>query len=406
MMGNYVKDCRFVHSKFTNKPLKSFQCFIHKQHAPCSGKRVQLFELTWLETMKLATFTLLALAEAKLKLKSLDIPDKGFFFIEKSDEKHMGLPDDNKAYKHYIEPTQRERDYHGGCFHGSPHDLGVKDGQHSDNSLWRCALVNKKRANADRPRDFVCFPQCTDWTKQKQNKNPDSFTGCRLHAPITNPINGWATCQKGKWVVEKPLKKCFCDLCDPADAQKQLRKKQRQGRHEDYGADFSKPTMPWTSMTDNKDFASHTHQQIIVGSCGPTCHYQPVGYQQGKDKAPILASRDPPTAVCDRKKREWNFKDKCNCIDLCTHTSPGLPSLDEVTKNSDPRIPPTHWTFRTETGPGGDQISYSGEMYNFAELDCGTDQDIMEACGPKGLKTREKRHYFCANGNFWYSMLY
>ena len=48
--------------------------------------------------MKLATFTLLALAEAKLKLKSLDIPDKGFFFIEKSDEKHMGLPDDNKAY--------------------------------------------------------------------------------------------------------------------------------------------------------------------------------------------------------------------------------------------------------------------------------------------------------------------
>ena len=98
MMGNYVKDCRFVHSKFTNKPLKSFQCFIHKQHAPCSGKRVQLFELTWLETMKLATFTLLALAEAKLKLKSLDIPDKGFFFIEKSDEKHMGLPDDNKAY--------------------------------------------------------------------------------------------------------------------------------------------------------------------------------------------------------------------------------------------------------------------------------------------------------------------
>merc|ERR1711935_449900 len=215
-------------------------------------------------------------------------------------------------------------------------------------------MGNKKRANADRPRDFVCFPQCTDWTKQKQNKNPDSFTGCRLHAPITNPINGWATCQKGKWVVEKPLKKCFCDLCDPADAQKQLRKKQRQGRHEDYGADFSKPTMPWTSMTDNKDFASHTHQQIIVGSCGPTCHYQPVGYQQGKDKAPILASRDPPT----------------------------------------------HWTFRTETGPGGDQISYSGEMYNFAELDCGTDQDIMEACGPKGLKTREKRHYFCANGQW------
>ena len=81
-------------------------------------------------------------------------------------------------------------------------------------------------------------------------------------------------------------------------------------------------------------------------------------------------------------------------------------NLSQWLTKSDPRIPPTHWTFRTETGPGGDQISYSGEMYNFAELDCGTDQDIMEACGPKGLKTREKRHYFCANGNFWYSLLY
>lgn len=52
--------------------------------------------------------------------------------------------------------------------------------------MWRCALVNKKRANADRPRDFVCFPQCTNWTKKKQDSNPDSFVGCRLHAPITN----------------------------------------------------------------------------------------------------------------------------------------------------------------------------------------------------------------------------
>ena len=97
-----------------------------------------------------------------------------------------GLPDDNKAYSHYIEPTARERQYHGACFNGSPHDLGVKGGEHSENSKWRCALVNKKRKNADRPREFVCFPQCMAWTKQKQTSNPDSFAGCRLHAPITN----------------------------------------------------------------------------------------------------------------------------------------------------------------------------------------------------------------------------
>jgi len=351
--------------------------------------------------MKLATFTLMALAEAKIKMKGLEMPDKGFFFMEKSDEKHMGLPDNNKAYKHYIEPTQRERDYHGGCFHGSPHDLGVKDGQHSDNSMWRCALVNKKRANADRPRDFVCFPQCTNWTKKKQDSNPDSFVGCRLHAPITNPINGWATCQKGKWVVEKPLKKCFCDLCDPRDAQKQLRKKQRQGRHEDYGADFSNPHTAWDNMNDNRDFASHSHQQIIVGQCGPTCVYQPVGYQQGKDKAPIAASKDPPTAVCDRKKREWNFKDKCNCIDLCNHNSPGLPDLGEVTKNSDPLLPARHWNFKTEIGNAGENLQYNyKEMYNFAELNCGTELEIKKVCGDKGLKKREKRHYFCANGEW------
>merc|ERR1712198_391439 len=121
--------------------------------------------------MKLAACMVLAVAEAKLKIKNLDIPDASFFTFAHSDEKHMGLP------------------------------------------------VNKKRKNANSPRDFVCFPQCADWTKKKQNSNPNSFTGCRLHAPITNPINGWATCQKGKWVVEKPLKKCFCDLCDPRDAQ-------------------------------------------------------------------------------------------------------------------------------------------------------------------------------------------
>ena len=53
-----------------------------------------------------------------------------------------------------------------------------------------------------------------------------------------------------------------------------------------------------------------------------------------KDSPPALQQHDPPTAVCDRKKKEWNFKDHCNCIDLCTPESPGLPHLDEVTKNS------------------------------------------------------------------------
>ena len=38
-------------------------------------------------------------------------------------------------------------------------------------------------------------------------------------------------------------------------------------------------------------------------------------------------------------------------------------------------------------------------MYNFAELNCGTELEIKKVCGDKGLKKREKRHYFCANGN-------
>jgi len=351
--------------------------------------------------MKLAACMVLAVAEAKLKIKNLDIPDLSFFTYAHSDEKHMGLPDNNPAYHKYFEPTQREREYHGACFHGNPHDMEIKDGRNSENSHWRCALVNKKRKNANSPRDFVCFPQCADWTKKKQHSNPDSFTGCRLHAPITNPINGWATCQKGKWVVEKPLKKCFCDLCDPRDAQKQLRKKQKQGRHEDYGADFSNPITPWeTDGLDNTDFISHSHQQIIIGSCGADCIYQPIGYQQGKEGQPALQKRDPPTAVCDRKKREWNFKDKCNCIDLCTQFSPGLPSLDKIQANGDPDLHANHWSFKLETGKHNEWIQSNDGQFNWAELDCGTDLLIKQVCGDKGLRKREKRHFFCANGEW------
>ena len=40
-------------------------------------------------------------------------------------------------------------------------------------------------------------------------------------------INGLAICDNGRWVVQNKLKKCFCDLCDPRDAQKQLEKAQK-----------------------------------------------------------------------------------------------------------------------------------------------------------------------------------
>merc|ERR1739848_428755 len=248
------------------------------------------------EIMKLASFAVLALAEAKLKLKQLEIPDAGFFELDfTGDEKHHGSPDDDKLYSNYIIPTQREREYHGSCFESDPMVAGVPNSEYSENSKWRCALVNKKR-KTDKPRDFVCFPLCMDWTKKKQVAN-GSFTGCRLHAPITNPINGFAVCEKGKWVVKNKLKSCFCDLCDPADAQKQLRKLQKQGRHDDYGADFTKAADNFVT-----DFVSHTHQQIITGSCGDSCRYQPIGYQQGNEATGIQSNRDPPTAVCDRKK--------------------------------------------------------------------------------------------------------
>ena len=184
-------DCRFVHSKFTNKPLELCDPVHHLSIGLCwivtTAWTVQLIcRFFLIEIMKLAACIFVATAEAKLKIKNLDIPDVSFFTYAHSDEKHMGLPDNNPAYAKYFEPTQREREYHGACFHGSPHDMEIKDGRNSDNSHWRCALVNKKRKNANSPRDFVCFPQCADWTKKKQHNNPDSFTGCRLHAPITN----------------------------------------------------------------------------------------------------------------------------------------------------------------------------------------------------------------------------
>ena len=49
------------------------------------------------------------------------------------------------------------------------------------------------------------------------------------------------------------------------------------------------------------------------------------GHQQTDKYTAIPASWDPPTAVCDRKKKKWNFKDKCNCMNLCSKGDPGLP---------------------------------------------------------------------------------
>ena len=107
-------------------------------------------------------------------------------------------------------------------------------------------------------------------------------------------------------------------------------------------------------------YQSWTHQFIISGTCGKNCFYQPkgsilylpyyvrrkllnatkfgrmshfslrninsqTGAQQANKYIAIPASWDPPTAVCYRKKKKWNFKDKCNCMNLCSKTAPGLP---------------------------------------------------------------------------------
>lgn len=350
--------------------------------------------------MKIATF---ALASASLvngfKYKTLDLDNQDFgefmsTFVacdptKENCERHLGLPDDSPFIGKYLKPTQKERDYHGACFQGDPHHQKVPNGQYSKNSQWRCGLINHKR-DKGKPREFVCFPLCTDWG----NGNPDKFKSCRLHAPFHNPINGQAYCKNGKWVVRNKLKECFCDGCDPKDAQRQLRQQQRRGRLENYGADF---TRAHEDVEHKKSFLSWTHQQIIVGTCGPTCKYQPVGYQQGNEAHPIKASSDPPTAVCDRKKRVWNFKDKCNCMDLCTSNSPGLPKrLDE------PGFWP-RWEFISPRDHMNAAITYGHYPeghYLRVELKCGTQEQIDKKCGPKGLKKRDKRHYFCANGGW------
>lgn len=53
-----------------------------------------------------------------------------------------------------------------------------------------------------------------------------------------------------------------------------------------------------------------------------------------------------------------------------------------------------------ETGVHGEWIMDINGRFNRAELRCGRQEDIDRVCGPKGLRKRDKRHYFCANGNF------
>jgi len=65
-----------------------------------------------------------------------------------------------------------------------------------------------------------------------------------------------AICDNGRWVVQNKLKKCFCDLCDPRDAQKQLEKAQRvsqSSRHMNFSVN---PML----VTKN----DHDHPQIVT----------------------------------------------------------------------------------------------------------------------------------------------
>ena len=66
----------------------------------------------------------------------------------------------------------------------------------------------------------------------------------------------------------------------------------------------------------------------------------------------------------------------------------------------DPDLPASSWEFVKEYGASGEWIMDVNGRYNRAELRCGRQQDIDRVCGPKGLRKRDKRHYFCANGSF------
>jgi len=339
--------------------------------------------------MKISPFLVTLVAAKVPKLKNLESPEADFFALDlgAEGERHEGIDQGNPLYSKYIKPTDDEYRHHGSCFNGNPHIQKIKDGEYSENSEWICGLVNHKRGNKDKPREFVCFSRCKHWTNTDAIEN-NEFHGCRLHAPVNNPINGLAICDNGRWVVQNKLKKCFCDLCDPRDAQKQLERAQKQHRKKNRNpenmGDFSH-----YKHAIGSSYQSWTHQFIISGTCGKNCFYQPKGHQQTDKYTAIPASWDPPTAVCDRKKKKWNFKDKCNCMNLCSKGSPGLPP---------PPVPGSYWRFALPVNRVGHSFTVEGgSTYHTAELYCGDQNDIMKRCGAAGLAPREKRIMFCAN---------
>jgi len=345
--------------------------------------------------MKISPFLVTLVAAKVPKLKNLEAPEPDFFALDLGEEgeRHQGIDQTNPLYSHYIKPTDAEYRHHGSCFNGNPHVQGIEDGEYSENSEWICGLVNHKR-DKDKPREFVCFSRCKEWTNKRKIEN-HNFHGCRLHAPVSNPINGLAICDNGRWRVQNKLKKCFCDLCDPADAQRQLNNVQKRDKNKNKDGKKRQENHGYFDHYENctgNSYKSWTHQQIISGHCGKHCYYQPKGYQQSNKYVAIPSSWDPPTAVCDRKKKKWNFKDKCNCMNLCSSDAEGL---HPVPKD----VPGAYWKFILPVDHSGVPFKPQGTsaFYHTAELHCGDSDEIMKRCGPAGLSLREKRHMFCAN---------
>merc|ERR1712193_3634 len=67
---------------------------------------------------------------------------------------------------------------------------------------------------------------------------------------------------------------------------------------------------------------------------------------------------------------------------------------------TDDDLPARTWNFKKAYNNNNDWIINEEGYYNRAELNCGDEDDILRVCGEKGLRTRDKRHYFCANGEW------
>ena len=78
--------------------------------------------------------------------------------------------------------------------------------------------------------------------------------------------------------------------------------------------------------------------------------------------------------------------------------SPGLPSLTTFSAGVSSGWP-AHWEFHRPVDTVGAYIDNELGWYNRASISCASEQQILERCGPEGLKKREKNHFFCANGD-------